>query len=238
MTGTPGGRPPDPELGRWLDVARETWRAQLSTVRSSLRVARSAAGGELDTVAAARAYAQSARRGADRYWRDVSRLGADHALAVARLGQQVAVQVLDDVAAARRPNRGPSRSTPASTVTTSTTTTGSSTTTSDAAPTITLHGRVGERATGFITVANSHPRARRFDLSAGSVVDEHGADVVGATLELDPARTTVAAGGETTVLVGVELVPGLFAAGQQYLATVQVSGGEDATVVCTVVVDP
>lgn len=244
MPGRAGGRRVDPDLGRWVDVARESWQAQVGAVRSSLHVARSAATGRLDPVAATRAYVRGAFNGAERYWRDASRLGAEHALGLARAGQQAVADLLDEVAAARRRPAGhPTGRAAAAAAPTAAGPRAASgaepatASTSSTAPALTLHGRLGERAAGSLTVANRHPRARRVELRAGTVVDADGADVVGAVLDLDPTRTTVPAGGEAVVALSLELVPGLFTVGENYLVTVEVRGGDDATVVCTVVVD-
>lgn len=221
----------DPELTRWLDVTREAWQAQAAWARASVELVRSAIGGELDTATASRAYAEAARREGARYWRSASRLGAEYARDVAQLGSQVATSVVDDVARTRtgRSAHAPSAEPAAH----------------HAAPPppapaspagLTLHGVVGDRAVGSLTVANRHPRARRIELEAAPLVDELGV-VVEATLALDPARTTVPAGKEEVVSISCDLTPGTVEAGRTYRSTITVSGGEEATVVCVVAVD-
>lgn len=225
------------EMGRWLDVARKTLLGQAAVVRSSLQVARSAATGELGAGEATRAYAQAARRGVERYWRTSSRLGAEYVQGLSAMAQQAAVELLDDVAAARRPrSRGATRSATSTDADAHQAAAASSA--ASTARTLALRGSLGDRARGSITVVNRHARARRVELDAGTVVDEAGADVVGAVLELVPNRTTLPAGAEAVVDVGIELVPGVFEIGHQYLVSVQISGAEEATVVCGIDVTP
>ena len=94
---------------------------------------------------------------------------------------------------------------------------------------LSLHGSVGKRAEGMITVANAHPRPRRIQLAAGDVVDSTGA-VVTAVLDVSPARVTVPSGQERRVSLAIDLDEMSFAAGKRYSCTVDVSGGDEATI--------
>jgi hypothetical protein len=220
----------DPELTRWLEVTREAWQAQAAWGRASLELVRSAISGELDASSASRAYAEAARREGTRYWRSASRLGAEYARDIAQLGGTVTTNVLDDVARTRHgrahaPSAEPARHPAAPAPPPAASSAG-----------LTLRGSPGDRATGSLTVANRHPRARRIELSASPLVDELGV-VVDVELDLDPARTTVPAGQEEVVAVSCDLSAGAVEAGRTYRSTITVSGGEEATVVCIVAVD-
>jgi len=243
------------ELSRWLAVTREAVAAQAAWGRATVELAKSAMSGELDPAGATRAYSDAARRETARYWRSASRLGADYARGLAELGGAAATGLLEDVARARRPGRATSARwrawSPAAEVRPDDAPDdphdhapddgedagSASADTSSGTASLTLRGRLGERATGSLTVANRHPRARRIELTASPVTDVHGAEVLGAHLDLDPARATLAPSEETVVTVGLDLTAGVVEPGRSYHATVSVSGGDSATVRCTVEVD-
>jgi hypothetical protein len=255
------------ELGRWVAVTREAVAAQAAWGRATVELARSAMSGDLDPAGATRAYADAARRESARYWRSASRLGADYARGLVELGGTVAGGVLDDVVRARRPAGSrrdggsaghrrawsPPGSHPggADDALDDDDAGGSgdaggvgeeagsaSADTSSGTASLALRGRLGERATGSVTVANRHPRARRIELTAGPLTDVHGVEVIGARLDLEPAKATLAPGAEAVVAVGLDLAAGVVEAGRRYRCVLRVSGGDDATLDCTVDVDP
>ena len=95
--------------------------------------------------------------------------------------------------------------------------------------TVSLRGSTGQRAEGRITVANKHPRPRRIQLSATDLVDSTGA-AVGATLDVSPTTVTVPSGQERSVSLGVDLDGKSLSAGNRYTCTIEVSGGDEATI--------
>jgi len=98
---------------------------------------------------------------------------------------------------------------------------------------VALHGSVGQVATGTITVANQHPRPRRIQLEAGDVLDSTGATVTGI-LNVTPTSVTVPSGQERSVGLTVDLDEVSFSAGKRYSCTVEVSGGDEATIEVTI----
>jgi hypothetical protein len=230
----------DPDLARWLDVAKQAVQAQVAFGRASAELARSALAGDLDATSAGRAYAEAARRESAHYWRNASRLGAEYARGVADLTSQVATAVLQDVSQARREGRSTHgghwrTATDAETSDADPATAAPA----DAAPLevgLTLLGPLGGRATGSITVANRHPRVRRIELAAQPLVGEDGIEVAGATLELEPTRVTVPAGEERVVAVACDLTTGVLETGRSYRTAIQVTGGEEATITCVLAV--
>jgi hypothetical protein len=100
-----------------------------------------------------------------------------------------------------------------------------------------LAGSLGERAEGTITVANQHPRTRRIQLSAGTLADSTGA-AVGGSLDVSPTTVTVPSGQERSVKLGVDLDGTHFSAGKRYSGTVEVSGGDEATIEVSIEVSP
>lgn len=253
------------EWGRWTTLARQAVQAQSALGRASFDLARASVRGELDPLAATRAYARAVRRESSRYWDTASRLGAEYVHDLAAVGEEAVHAVLDDVSSARRPGRArsshrsrgpaagggrddlpshpaasPPAARPAPPVIPGSTSADpgatSSAATSDA-PSLVLRGALGERATGSLTVANRHPRPRRIEVGADPVADEQGVPVAGAALEIDPRRVTVPAGEEAVVRLAVELAAERFEAGRGYRTSVRVSGGDDATVACRILVD-
>ena len=82
-------------------------------------------------------------------------------------------------------------------------------------------------------VANQHPRPRRIELSAGDVSDSMGV-ASAATLEVTPARVTVPSGQERSISLGVDLDSASLSAGKRYSSTVDVTGGDEATIEVTI----
>lgn len=238
-------------LARLADLARAAVQTQASLAKQSFDLARGTLSGDLDRTSAGKAYVEAVSREGARYWRAVGELGVDYATDLVALGKSVSTSVLREMAAAgRKPGtRHASGATAGSTQSTRHHVMpeggGPQATysrTSDGPPSevpdhdaggrrvkVSLRGPVGGRAEGTITVANQHPRPRRIQLSAGDLVDSAGA-VVGAALKVSPTRVTVPSGKERSVSLGVDLDDASFSAGEQYSCTVEVSGGDEATI--------
>jgi len=237
-------------LSRLADFARTTLQTEASLAKQSADLTWATLAGNLDRTSANKAYVESLTREGSRYWRTVGELGFDYATEIVALGKSVSTAVLREVAAAGRPGPGhtsgfaadstastphhvmPEGGGPQSTY--SWTSDGPSSEDHDHARSgrrieLSLLGSVGGRAEGTITVANEHPRPRRILLSPSDLVDSAGA-VVGASLEVSPSTITVPSGQERTVSLGIALDAAAFAAGRHYSGTVDVTGGDEATI--------
>jgi hypothetical protein len=216
----------------WLDAGRETLQAQLAVGRAGVTLARAVLKGDLDAAGAGRTYTQALQREGDKYWRAAAKLSASYARELAKLSTQTAQDLLNDVRSAPtpapgatrdfgQPQRGPTRSdAPAS-----------------SAPAVYLRGPLGGRTTDSFVVTNRNPRPRRIELAPGPVVDGHGQEVPGIALELEPPRVTLAPGQEAVIVVAVDLVRDALVTGGIYHADISVTGGEQATVACTIAVE-
>ena len=96
-----------------------------------------------------------------------------------------------------------------------------------------LRAAVGQTAQASVTVVNRHPRARRVELEPSELRDATGT-VVAVTLTVDPDRVTIPAGGEYQVRIEADLDEAVVQPGQQYVGSVAVSGGDEATLEVTV----
>lgn len=225
----------DETVARLGDLARQALRSQTSLLKQSVVLTRATLSGELDRATASKAYVEAVSREGAKYWRAFGALGIDYASDLVALGSRVTETILADTARAgghthqraggfgsghdgTAGTRGP-------TATPSSDATGAAT---GRHVTVTLRGPLGGRAEASVSVANKHPRGRRVQLSAGDLTDAGGSPV-GAALEVVPTRVTVPAGQERAVTVGVELSPEQFTAGGHYTGTVEVSGGDEAT---------
>ena len=210
--------------------------------------------GDLDRTSAGKAYVEAVSREGARYWRAVGELGVDYATDLVALGKNVSSTILREMAAAgrkpgtrhasglaagstqpTRPHVMPEGGGPQATYPHATDGPSSGVPDHDAGPRrvkLRLRGPVGGRAEGTITVANQHPRQRRIQLSVGDVVDSTGAVV--ASLEVTPTRVTVPSGKERSISLGVDLDDASFSAGERYSCTVDVSGGDEATIEVTI----
>ncbi|HEY8883000.1 MAG TPA: hypothetical protein VIM47_06335 [Dermatophilaceae bacterium] len=242
-------------LARLAGLARIALQTQASLAKQSVDLARGTLSGDLDRTSAGKAYVEAVSREGARYWRAVGELGIDYATDLVALGKSVSTTVMREMAAAgRKPGtRHTSGATADHTHSTghhvmpegggpqapsSRTSGGSSSGVADqeASPRrvkVRLRGRVGGRAEGTITVANQHPRPRRIQLSAGDLMDSSGG-VVGAALDVSPTTVTVPSGKERSVSLGVDLDDGSFSAGERYSCTVDVTGGDEATIDVTI----
>ena len=242
-------------LARLADLARTVLQTQASLAKQSVDLTRATLAGDLDSASAGKAYVESVAREGARYWRAVGELGVNYATDLVALGNRLSTTVLRDAAAAgRKPvTRHTTGATAGSTQSnsqhvmpegggTQSTYSRTSDGSSLAVPAhdadgrwvqVSLHGVVGGRAEGTITVVNQHPRARRIQLGAGDVMDSAGA-VVAAALGVAPARVTVPSGQERSIRLGLDLDAKSFSAGERYFCTVEVSGGDQATIEVTV----
>jgi len=238
-------------LTRLADLARTSLKAEASLARQTVDLTWATFIGDLDRTNANKAYVESVTRESARYWRTVGELGVDYAGDLVTLGKSVSTAVLREVATAGRKSRtrqtnggtaGSAESTPNHVKPGKKAAQTAYSRTSDEAPagtvnpegggrrvSVHLAGSLGERAEGTITVSNQHPRTRRIQLSAGTLADSTGA-TVGGGLDLSPATVTVPSGQERSVKLGVDLDRAHFSAGKRYTGTVEVSGGDEATV--------
>ena len=238
-------------LARLADLARAALQSQAGLAKQSVDLTRATLAGDLDRTSAGKAYVEAVSREGARYLRAAGELGVDYATDLIALGNRLSTTVLRETAAAgRRPGKGHATGdtgdfTPASgqhvrpedsgtqpTYSRTSAGPGSAAPDHDAGGRrvkLRLHGSVGGRAEGTVTVANQHPRPRRIQLSAGDLVDSAGA-VVAAALEVSPTRVTVPGGEERSVTLGVDLDDVSFSAGERYSCVVEVSGGDEATI--------
>lgn len=227
-----GGAPPVAAaaqvLFRLADLVRTSLNAQASVAKQSVDLAWATLAGDLDRVSAHKAYVASVTREGARYWRTVGELGVDYATDLVTLGRSVSTTVLREAAAAGRKTGSRLRA-EASANAESSTSMHLLPEESGRLGTVSLRGSVGQRAEGMITVANQHSRRRRIQLGASELVDSRGAGV-GAFLDLSPATVIVPGGQERSVEIGVTLDASSFSAGKQYSCTVDVSGGDEATI--------
>lgn len=241
-------------LSRLADLARTAWQSQARLAKESVDVSRATLAGDVDRTSAGKAYVAAVSREGARFWRAAGELAFDYASDLMALGNRLSTTVLRETAAAgRKPAKGHAAGANAdSTQETSQhvrsqgggaqpTYSRTSNAPSPAAPEqdtvgrrvkVGLHGFVGGRAEGTITVANQHPRPRRIQLSAGDLVDSAGA-VVPAVLGVSPTRVTVPSGEDRSVFLGVDLDDVSFSAGERYSCIVEVSGGDEATIEVT-----
>jgi hypothetical protein len=246
-------------LTRLADLARTSLQAEASLAKQTVDLTWATLVGDLDRTSANKAYVESVTRESARYWRTVGELGVDYASDLVTLGKSVSTAVLREVAAAgRKPGtRHTTGGTAGSTespphhvtpdgAAPQTTHSRTSDEPSAGAPnpegggrrvSVQLRGSLGERAEGTITVANQHPRPRRIQLSAGNLLDSTGA-AVGAGLDFSPTTVTVPTGQERSVNLGVDLDGTHFSAGKRYSGTVEVSGGDEATIEVSIEVSP
>jgi hypothetical protein len=230
----------DETLARITELARQALQAQATLARQSLELGRATLQGDVDRGTTGRAYLDAMSREGARYWREVGALGLDYAGELLTLGTRTAARIISDASTAgarttgrrepasrtRSPHGDRSQDGPAPTPPAP----------SDGAARrvpVTLRAPAGETARGTVTVANRHPRARRVVLDASVLRDDAGA-VVPIALSVDPESVTIPAGAEHEVQLAVDLTADLVQSGQRYHGTVDVSGGDEATLEVTV----
>ena len=222
-------------LARITELARQALQAQASFARQSLELGRATLAGDVDRTTTGRAYVDAVSREGARYWREVGALGLDYAGELMALGSRTAARIISDTSAAgaragSRRDQSRRRGTAA----------GSSSERGRAADDVggrhvpvTLRAAAGQTARASVTVANQHPRPRRVVLRPSELRDLAGT-VIALTLTVDPDQVTVPAGEEQQVMLETELPADLVQPGEQYVGTVEVSGGDEATLDVTV----
>ena len=222
-------------LARITELARQALQAQASFARQSLELGRATLAGDVDRTTTSRAYVDAVTREGARYWREVGALGLDYAGELMALGSRTAARIISDTSAAgaragTRRDQSHRRGTAAD---------GSSEggrAADDAGGRhvpVTLRAAAGQTARASVTVANQHPRARRVVLRPSELRDLAGT-VIALTLTVDPDQVTVPAGEEQQVVLETELTAELVQPGERYVGTVEVSGGDEATLDVTV----
>ena len=253
----------DETLTRITELARQALHAQASLARQSLELGRATLAGDVDRTTAGRAYLDAVTREGAHYWREVGVLGLDYAGDLMALGSRTAARIISETSAAgarsgeRRESsrrRGstvddaseggpPGSADRVSTNSTADSTADSTAGAAGAAPTdhssgarrvaVTLRGARGEMARALVTVANKHPRTRRVVLRPSELRDLAGT-ASAIALTVDPDQVTIPAGNEQQVQLQAELVAELVRPGERYVGTVEVSGGDEATLDVTV----
>ena len=221
----------DETLARITELARQALQAQANLAKQSLELGRATLSGDVDRSSAGRAYLDAVSREGARYWREVGALGLDYASEVLALGTRSAARVVSEASAAgsrgrnqTRPTRGSSAGGPPAAES------GPDGTRRSA---VVLRGVLGQTAQATVTVVNRHTRARRVELTPSDLRDPAGA-LVAARLRVDPEHVTVPAGGDHPVRLEVDLDAADAAVGDRYEGTVEVSGGDEATLEVTV----
>ena len=220
----------DETLSRITELARQALQAQATLAKQSLELGRATLSGDVDRSSAGRAYLDAVSREGARYWREVGALGLDYASELLALATRSAARVVSEASAAgsrgrdHRATRGSSAGGPPP---------------AEGAPdgtrrsAVVLRGVLGQTAQATVTVVNRHTRARRVELTPSDLRDPGGA-LVAARLRVDPEHVTVPAGGDHPVRLEVDLDAADAAVGDRYEGTVEVSGGDEATLEVTV----
>ena len=231
----------DKTVNRVTELARQALQAQTTLARQSLELGRATLSGDIDRSTASRAYVDAVSREGARYWREASALGLDFLGELLALGSRTAGRVISDAttAAARPPDHGsspiPRRHAYSNTgpVDEPEAGTPGGTADGDSAPGrhtgVVLRGAAGQLAQATVPVVNRHARARRVELTPSDLLDARG-ELAAVVLRVDPDRVTVPAGGEYQVRLEVDLTADLVRPGDRYLGTVEVTGGDEATV--------
>jgi hypothetical protein len=226
-------------LARITELARQALQAQASFARQSLELGRATLAGDVDRTTTSRAYVDAVTREGARYWREVGALGLDYAGELMALGSRTAARIISDTSSAgARPGarRDQSRRRGTGTGVAADGSTEGGRVADDAGGrhvAVTLRGSPGQTARASVTVANQHPRPRRVMLRPSELRDLAGT-VIALTLTVDPDQVTVPAGEEQQVILETELTADLVQPGERYVGTVEVSGGDEATLDVTV----
>jgi hypothetical protein len=224
----------DETLARITELARQALQSQATLAKQSLELGRATLTGDVDRSTTGRAYLDAVSREGARYWREVGSLGLDYASELMALGTRTAARVISDTSAAgsgaRAHRRDPGSGRAGG---------GSAT---PAVPdadvgsrrsAVVLRGVLGQTAQATVTVVNRHARARRVELTPSDLQDVTGA-LVATTLRVDPEHVTIPAGGDYQVRLEVDLDAADVRVGDRYDGTIEVSGGDEATLEVTV----
>jgi hypothetical protein len=222
----------DETLARITELARQALQSQATLAKQSLELGRATLSGDVDRSSTSRAYLDAVSREGARYWREAGALGLDYASELMALGTRSAARIISDASTAGASTHTGRRA--------------GDTRNGSAPPAppaeaddglrrsqVHLRAAVGQTAQATVTVVNRHPRARRVELDPSELRDATGT-VVAVTLTVDPDRVTIPAGGEYQVRIEADLDEGVVQPGQQYVGTVAVSGGDEATLEVTV----
>ena len=232
MTDANKNTPADETLARITELARQALQSQASLAKQSLELGRATLSGDVDRSSSSRAYLDAVSREGARYWREAGALGLDYASELMALGTRSAARIISDATTAGAGTR---------------TRQGTTQTRNGTAPQappaeeddsvrrsrVLLRAAVGQTAQASVTVVNRHPRARRVELEPSELRDATGT-VVAVTLTVDPDHVTIPAGGEYQVRIEADLDEVVVQPGQQYVGSVAVSGGDEATLEVTV----
>lgn len=227
----------DETLARITELARAALQAQSTLARQSIDLGRATLSGDVDRTATGRAYVDAVTRESARYWREVGSLGLDYAGELLALGSRAAGRVISESTTAGAGSRGSrgSRTAQRSSPSAPGPPPAPAPEHDGSAPAIPvlLRAAAGQVAQAAVTVVNRHPRQRRIELAAGELRDATGT-VVALELRVDPDHVTIGAGEEHQVRVEADLDPDLVRPGQRYTGTVEVTGGDEATLAVTV----
>jgi hypothetical protein len=227
----------DETLARITELARQALQSQATLAKQSLELGRATLAGDVDRSTTGRAYLDAVSREGARYWREVGALGLDYASELMALGTRTAARVISDTSAAgsgararrRDPGGGDSSgrggdsampAVPDADV-------------SARRSAVVLRGVLGQTAQATVTVVNRHARTRRVELTPSDLHDVTGA-LVATTLRVDPEHVTIPAGGDSQVRLEVDLDAADVRVGDRYDGTIEVSGGDEATLEVTV----
>lgn len=225
-------------LARITELARQALQAQASFARQSLELGRATLAGDVDRTTTSRAYVDAVTREGARYWREVGALGLDYAGELMALGSRTAARIISDTSSAgarpgARRDQARRRGTGTGAAADGSSEGGRGGDAGGRHVPVTLRAPAGQTAHASVTVANQHPRARRVVLRPSELRDL-GGTVVALTLTVDPDQVTVPPGEEQQVVLATELVTDLVQPGERYVGTVEVSGGDEATLDVTV----
>ena len=232
MTDSDNTSAADETLARITELARQALQSQASLAKQSLELGRATLSGDVDRSSSSRAYLDAVSREGARYWREAGALGLDYASELMALGTRSAARIISDATTAGAGTRTRHGATQPR-----------NGTAPQAPPAeeddgvrrsrVLLRAAVGQTAQASVTVVNRHPRARRVELEPSELRDATGT-VVAVTLTVDPDHVTIPAGGEYQVRLEADLDEAVVQPGQQYLGSVAVSGGDEATLEVTV----
>lgn len=231
-------------LARVSELARLALQAQANAAKQSIEIGRATLASEVDPQAAGRAWVEAVGREGARYWQDVGALGVEVAGQLLALSTRGMARVLSETQAAVQQSRATSR--PTGRTATPWPEAGHDERGGDEATpvvaaedgqvrhvAVTLHGAVGETASGTVLLANQHPRARRVLLTPGDLRRRSGAGG-SLAMRVAPEGVTIPANGEQTVTVEVDLPADTVASGERCTGTIAVTGGVEAVVDVTV----
>jgi hypothetical protein len=231
-------------LARITELARQAMAAQASFARQSLELGRATLSPDVDATAAGRAWVEAVAREGVHYWKEVGALGLDVAGNLVAIGSRSLARVISDTQAASRtrpvqPSSGGDVDDAALGVVVEDdderdVALGADT--GEQRTSVTLRGAAGDTATGRITLANTHARARRVLLSPGRLQPDTGRHV-SLDLRVDPEGVTIPAATEHDVQLEVHLTPEVVRPGERYTGIIEVTGGVETVLDVVVVVE-